>query len=372
MRLMFLNLIAVVSALLYGCGGRNAIRSQDNVEGSVSVADYVEDENRWVDSVYASMTPEEIAGIPLMPSIYATASPENMALLRQYAEQWHVGGILFLKGSEEDARIMCDSLSAWCLIPPLVAIDAEWGLGMRLKDAGVYPVNSRLGDVSENYMYDYGREVGLEASEIGINMILGPVLDVSETEGYMAFRTYSGDADRVSLLGVAYARGLEDAGVLSCAKHFPGHGSVREDSHKRLPVIKKEINDLWESDLLPFREYCGEGLSAVMIGHLAVPCIDSTGTPASASAPVVEGLLRGRIGFRGLVVSDALSMGGASGQGAAEAIRAGADIVLAPADTRHEWSELLGVPRTEIEASVKRILRAKYRFVNKGVLSGEK
>lgn len=274
-------------------------------------ADYDNDARRWVDSVIATLDDEEKAGMMLMPGVYARADASTLALVKGYVKDMHVGGLVLLKGTAEEARILCDSIARWSDIPLFIAIDAEWGLGMRLSDRKSYPVNSRLGDVTANDMFDYGYEVGMQAREIGINMILGPVVDVSTEgrNGYISFRTFQGDAKRVAQLGTAYSKGVEESGVLSCAKHFPGHGSVGGDSHKLRPVISKSRNELDSIDLFPFREYINNGLSCIMAGHLSAPSLDSTGRCASDSEIMITELLRGEMGFRGLVLTDAISMG---------------------------------------------------------------
>lgn len=357
----------MASIILSGCRGRYVSRSNSESIAADSAAnfraDYSADEEAWADSIYRCMSVAERAGMILMPGIYSSADAANLSLLKRYVTEMHVGGIVLLKGTPADVSVMTDSIRRWSSLPLFVAIDAEWGLAMRLKGAASYPVFSRLGEVEENYMYDYGHRLAAEASRLGINMILGPVLDVAgDDASYISFRTLGSDPARVASLGVAYARGLEDGGVLSCAKHFPGHGSVSADSHKSLPVIRKSLEQLEGSDLLPFKRYISEGNSAVMVGHLALPSVDSSGRSASASPEVIGSLLRERMGFRGLVLTDAISMAGASGESAREAIAAGADMVLAPLDTQKELSWLIQMSPDSLERAVKRILRYKYRF----------
>ena len=173
-------------------------------------------------------------------------------------------------------------------------------------------------------------------------MVLGPVVDVAGgKESFIGSRSFGNDPRRVADLGVAYARGVESCGVISVAKHFPGHGSPAGDSHRSLPVIDRSLHQLDSVDLYPFRQYINAGLSGVMVGHLAVPAIDPAALPAAVSEVVIDGLLRRDLGFEGLVITDALNMGGAAGYGAADALKAGADIVTGVADTPGELASSL-------------------------------
>ncbi|MDE5713677.1 MAG: beta-N-acetylglucosaminidase, partial [Muribaculaceae bacterium] len=188
----------------------------------------------------------------------------------------------------------------------------------------------------------YGVEVARECRRVGINMVLGPVVDVTENPGgVIGNRSFGGDPRRVADLGVAYARGLESGRVVSVAKHFPGHGSPQGDSHRSLPVIKRSLHQLDSIDLYPFRSYIDAGLSGVMVGHLAVPAIDPLCLPAAVSSVVIGDLLRTELGFKGLVLTDALNMGGVEGHGASAALAAGADIVVAPSNTADEIRRVL-------------------------------
>ena len=319
------------------------------------------------DSVLAGMTLEEKVGQCFMPSIYAQADPYTLRRLREYVSDLHVGGVVLLKGDLQSAAKM-GSIAAEAPVPLFVAIDAEWGLGMRLEDAPDFPRNGRISPkADEQLLFDYGREVARESRRVGINMILGPVVDVVENpRGIIGSRSFGNDPRRVADLGVAYARGVESGRVISVAKHFPGHGSPSADSHRSLPVIERSLQQLDSIDLYPFRSYIDAGLSGIMAGHLAVPAIDPEALPAAVSPVVIGRLLRGDLEFKGLVLTDALNMAGAQGHDAAAAIAAGADIVVAPEDTRHEIDTMIAqvrkgsLPLRDLDDRVRRILFYKY------------
>lgn len=278
-------------------------------------------------------------------------------------EELHVGGIVLLKGDLRSASEI-SSIASRGEVPMFTAIDAEWGLGMRLSDAPDFPRNGRLApSADEQLLFDYGYEVARECKRVGLNMVLGPVVDVvSGPHGAIGSRSFGSDPVRVADLGVAYARGVESGGVLSVAKHFPGHGSPAGDSHKSLPVIGRSLHLLDSIDLYPFRSYIDAGLSCVMVGHLAVPAIDPECLPGAVSEVVIKDLLRDELGFRGLVLTDALNMQGAEGYGASAAIKAGADIVVGPADTAGEIEDVMAavkngdINQREIDDRCLRIL----------------
>lgn len=356
---------ALVMALaLARCGIAGEQREEAN-EGSDAVevgADMTGEAEAWADSVVGRMSREEMAGQLLMPAVYARYDEANVAHAARYIADDHIGGIILLKGTTDEARQLIDTLSHLARRPLFIAIDAEWGLGMRLEDAPVFPVNGRLGNLRDDRpLYDYGAEVARECREIGINMVLGPVLDVrpKEGSGFIGSRSFGSDSERVGDLGTAYARGLEDGGVISVAKHFPGHGSPQEDSHRAMPVINKSLHALDTLDLRPFRDYIASGLSGVMVGHLAVPAIDPELRPAAFSPVVMQDLLRDELGFRGLVLTDAINMRGAGRRTAADAVKAGADIVLAPTDTRADLSSLASLPDSILRDRTRRILLFK-------------
>lgn len=365
--------------LLAGCGNRDG-RSADIDSAAADVeampaSDLTGEALAWADSVMAGMTLEELAGQLFMPAVYSDSSPQSLRNIAAYASDCHVGGVVLLKGTVDAAHAIADTLRSLSKAPPLIAIDAEWGLAMRLKDTPKFPKNGKISPkAEETLLFDYGAEVARECRAAAINMVLGPVLDVlpegssSDAGAVIGSRSFGSDPGRVARLGTAYARGLESGRVLSVAKHFPGHGSADGDSHLRLPKVAKDRVALDSTDLLPFKAYVDAGLSGMMTGHLLVPALDSSGVPVSMSRNVIEGLLRGKWGFDGLVVTDAMNMEGAHGKTGADAVMAGADLVIAPESTRRETSILTEsvrsgrFPLESLRERVRRVLFFKYIF----------
>lgn len=326
----------------------------------------------YTDSILTSMTLEEMAGQCLMPSIPSTYDSITDSILKKYIEDYHIGGVVLMKGDSKAVKKICE-LCGKSRIPMFIAIDAEWGLGMRLDDGDLYPKNGRVNkSMGDIWQYDYGREIARVSREIGINMILGPVLDVAEkNRGVIGARSYGEDPALVSELGVAYAKGLESGGVMSVAKHFPGHGSSVYDSHKGLAKVNKNINVLDSVDLKPFREYINSGLSGIMAGHIQALSLDPGGVPASVSIDMLTSLLRDEMGFKGLILTDAFDMGGAKGFSAVEALKAGADIVLCPENLSVEYNGIMNSLKDNVidinvlRERCRKILFYKYLFAVK-------
>ncbi len=372
---VLLGIVGVIM-LLGGCsGGHTAAETSDSLQGEhldslQSEHDISADARQWSDSILATMTIEEMAGQLIMPAVFSDAGKPNLKLIRQYVTDCHVGGLVLLKGSIPDATMIADTLRSLMRIPAFIAIDAEWGLSMRLEGAPEFPRNGRISPTAdEEDMFDYGAELARECREIGINMVLGPVLDVLPDVGTgsgIGSRSFGSDPKRVAELGVAYSKGVESGGVISVAKHFPGHGSADADSHKRLPVVGSTRQQLESHDLLPFRDYISNGMSGLMAGHLFVPALDEKAVPVTVSEKILTEFLRQELGFEGLIVTDAINMAGADGYTAADAIMAGADIVLAPSDTKAEISGIIDAIRSSrmpigtLRDRVRRVLFYKY------------
>lgn len=342
----------------------------------IELADLSEEAWKRADSILHTFTLRQKVAQMFMPALYATGDYWTIRQAREYADSC-IGGLILLKGDVSGARVIADTVSHLVKIAPFVAIDAEWGLAMRLVDAPEFPDNSSISEsVDDQLMYDYGTELARECRILGINMVLGPVVDVSTPDSYMKRRSFGGNPARVADMAVAYARGLEDGCVISVAKHFPGHGSVTVDSHKKKGIIARSLNQMDSTDIYPFRQWIQNDLSGIMVGHLAVPSVDPEMLPAAVSKAVIGDLLRDDLGFKGLVLTDALNMKGAEGYGAADAIKAGADIVLAPLNTFGEIDSVIEkiqegyISVGEIDTHVRRILFYKCLFepgINKKV-----
>ncbi len=333
-------------------------------------------QQRWVDSVYKSMDWEERVGQLIMPIIYPRIGDKASLLRRMQEEKW--GGILFQKGFLADQRELTESLQATSRIPLLIALDGEWGLYMRLKDAPRYPRSKGLGTTGDmELIRAYGAEVARQCQLMGIHINFAPVVDVNinPQNPVIGTRSFGDSPELVARCAVAYGQGLESGGVLSVAKHFPGHGDTSEDSHKTLPTVSASRERMQRVELYPFRAYRDAGLGGVMTAHLRVPAYDASGRPASLSRLITTDLLRKDIRFKGLVITDALEMRGAQvSEGnsvALEAFKAGNDILLGPSQPLEARNTILQalrsgeVKETEVEEKCRRILAFKYALIIK-------
>ncbi len=291
----------------------------------------------WVDSVFATLTPEERIAQIIMPKAPAEG-PKCKQRLDELIGKYHFGGVLFAEGTAESYASLTNYLQKLSPVPALITLDGEWGLSMRMPDTPRFPKNMALGAIQDTrLLYDYGQEVARECREVGIHVNFAPDVDVNSNPAnpVIGDRSFGENPARVAQLATAYGLGLEQNGVQAVAKHFPGHGDTNVDSHKALPTVDHSLATLDSVDLLPFRDFFGHGLSGVMVGHISVPALDPTCTPASLSRPITTGLLKDQMGFRGLVYTDALGMRGAdvkTGNNAVNALQAGADVLLCPAN----------------------------------------
>lgn len=358
--------LTFAAVLFSGCDLKHADSGTEVSAPAPEVFDITDSGIKWADSVCHSLSLRQKIAQLFMPSVNASDDEWTLRLIRQYADSC-IGGIVLLKGDSTGAARLVSKFSACSKVSPFVAIDAEWGLAMRLVDAPAFPANSEIGShADDQLMYDYGYELARECRLLGINMVLGPVVDISARNSFMGKRSLGNDPERVADLALAYAQGVEDGNVISVAKHFPGHGSVTTDSHKRKGVIQRSLHELDSIDLFPFRMWSANHLTGIMVGHLAVPSIDSSLKPAAVSSVVINDLLREDLGFTGLVLSDALNMKGADGYDSADAITAGVDIVVAPDKTFQQIDCVIQavkrgiIDEAEINARLKRVLFYKY------------
>lgn len=326
---------------------------------------------QWVDSVYNTLSDRERAAQLFIPMVDPRSGATSKATISKWVKTEKMGGLLFSKGSMEEYATMTNYAQSIADVPVLMSFDGEWGLSMRIKDTPRFPYNMGLGAISdEKLLYEYGREMARECRLLGIHVNFAPVLDVNSNPSnpVIGYRSFGEDPARVSRLGVAYSRGLEEGGVMSVSKHFPGHGDTSVDSHKALPTVSHDRTTLNMVDLLPFNQYIDARLSGVMVGHLSVPALDKTGTPASLSKVITTDLLRDKMGFEGLIFTDALAMKGANSSinNCVAALMAGADVLLGSSSPSKDLDAVMAALKSGkitskmIETRCKKMLAYKY------------
>jgi beta-N-acetylhexosaminidase len=354
---------------------------------------------RWVDRTLATMRLEDKAAqlvFPGLDSTFLSTDSDTFDRLRELVEKWHVGGFLVFGGSEPvpgvllnatyGSVILGDPLSAaatlnrlqrFSALPLLNAGDFEWGVGMRIRGATQFPRAMAFGAAGNTSLTEAaGRFTGIEMRAIGVHVDFAPVADVNNNprNPVINTRSFGEDPLRVSEHAVAFTRGLQSAGVVATLKHFPGHGDTDVDTHIGLATVPHARDRLDRVELAPFRAGIAAGAQAVMVGHLEVPTIDETrGMPATLSAKAITGLLRGDLGFGGLIVTDSMSMQAVSkmmpaGEAAVRTIEAGSDVVLHSPDDRAAVTALRDaltsgrLPVERVDRSVRRILEMKARL----------
>lgn len=309
---------------------------------------------------------------------------------RRLVTEDRVGGLIVGVGSSYGTASWLNRLQDWTAVPLLVGADLEWGPGTRLEGATLLPVNMAVGASGPAAVAtEAGRITALEARAAGIHMAFAPVADVNVNPDNPVIntRSYGSDPAAVADRVVAFIDGARSAGLLTVVKHFPGHGDTETDSHLAMPVLRADRARLEDVELRPFRAAIEAGVDGVMTAHLAVPALDpGPARPATLSPPILTGLLRNRLRFQGLIITDALHMEGVgdreeAGTVAVEAIRAGADILLMPPDAEEAVDAVVAAVRSgelseaRIDRSVRRVLATKaavglnvHRGVNLGLL----
>ncbi len=333
----------------------------------------------------ARMGIEEKIGQMLMVGLPGPALDEAA---RHLVADLHVGGVvLLLQNAESPAQVQAlvgelQALAARQRVPvPLfVAINHEGGSVVRVRTGvTVFPSNMAVGATgSPALAYEIGRLGAEELSAMGINMNLAPVLDVNSEPAnpVIGLRSFGARPAQVAEYGAQFIRGTQAAGVIAVAKHFPGHGGVAVDSHQALPTLTAPADVIWSRDLAPFRRAIAEGVDAVMSAHLVVPALGAETEPATLSRAVMTDLLRGRLGFRGVTITDDLGMKGITGQmtqaeAAVRAVEAGNDVVVVVYSTEAQDATYRALAQAvrdgrlserRIDESVRRILALKARY----------
>lgn len=337
---------------------------------------------KWVDSVFRTLSPDEkIAQLMVIrmsaidpvthgPVFYDSAV--NAAVTK-----YDVGGICLFQGGPQAQASRINYFQSIAKTPILFCIDAENGLGMRMDSVMGLPRQMMLGATGDpSVVYQYGKLVGAQCRRMGIQVDYAPVVDINNNPDNPVIndRSFGEDKLKVAQYGIQYVKGLQDEGVMACAKHFPGHGDVSVDSHLDLPVITKSKGALDSLELYPFRELFKAGVGSVMIAHLYIPAIDNTPNQAtSLSNKAVTKLLRKKLHYDGISFTDALEMKGVAkfypdGDASVQSLIAGNDMLCLPGDVAASLAkinEALAGKRLQwkdIDSRVRRVLYAKYYY----------
>jgi beta-N-acetylhexosaminidase len=347
--------------------------------------------SRWTDSVLASLTLREKAAQIVWPWVlgdYVSGDSPQWRRLTQYIQQDKVGGFIISVGSPTEVAAKLNAFQSMSKVPLLFGADLEAGAGFRARggyfvpnaiDLGgaiVFPPEMAIGATGDTTLaYEQGRLTAQEGRALGIHIAYAPVLDVNNNPDNPVIntRSYGEDPNLVARMGVAFIHGLQDHGMIATGKHFPGHGDTGVNSHLALPVVTANRSRLDTVELVPFRAAVKGGVGAIMSFHGVMPALDSSNVPGTLSPKVLTELLRGEMGFKGIIISDAMDMRGVLDQfGAAEAakrgIAAGIDVLIQPSDVAQTIDAVVaGVNEgrytaARLDSSVRRVLETKRRL----------
>jgi beta-glucosidase-like glycosyl hydrolase len=310
-----------------------------------------------------------------MVAAYSNKDQRHVDEISALIQKENLGGLIFFQGGPNRQARLTNYYQAQAKTPLMIAMDAEWGIGMRLDSTLNFPKAMTLGAISDpNLVQEMGAEIARQFKVLGMHVNFAPVVDVNSNpeNPVIGFRAFGEDKNRVTQRAVAYMKGLQENGVLANAKHFPGHGDTETDSHFSLPLIAHEEKRIWEVDLYPYQELFKENLMSVMVAHLNVPSLNQgSAISTSLSKPIVTDLLQQQMNFKGLIFTDALNMEGVAirnkpGEVELQALLAGNDILLHSENVTKAKALILDavaqglISEEEINRRVKKVLNAKY------------
>lgn len=328
----------------------------------------------WVNETLAKLTLEEKIAQLMMVEVRPAKGRDHLDNVDTLVSRYKVGGIVVFKTDAQNFLLLTQKYQSEATVPLMVAIDGEWGVSMRVDNSITYPYQIGLGGIQdESLIYKMGRDIGKQCKRLGIHMNFAPVIDVNNNpeNPVINFRSFGEDPDNVARKGWLYAKGMQDEGIIACAKHFPGHGDTKTDSHKDLPIITHSRGRLDSIELKPFKYLIDSGIMSVMTAHVYMPSIDTAANVAMSISPnAINGLMKHDLGFKGLAITDALDMQGVSkyyGNGTLElkALLAGNDILLCPANVPRAIDTIRAavldgrLSMTELDNKVRKVLQGK-------------
>ncbi|MFD2874625.1 glycoside hydrolase family 3 protein [Mucilaginibacter ximonensis] len=332
-------------------------------------------QNKWVDSVYHKLSRRQKVAQLFMVRAHTNLGKAYEDSVAKVIETEQVGGVVFFQGGPGRQANLVNRYQHLSKVPLLIAQDGEWGLGMRLDSTLSYPYQMTLGAIQDdNLIYKMGQQVAYDFKRVGLQMNFAPDMDVNNNPDnpVINYRSFGDNKYNVARKGIAYFKGMQDAGLLTTAKHFPGHGDTNVDSHLDLPLLPFTRQRLDSLEEYPFREAIANNISGIMIAHMSIPALDTAkNRPSTLSRKIVTGVLKDSLGFKGLVVSDAMEMKAVTkyfpdGDAELQAFIAGNDIIelslnLDKAILKIKKAVRKGlISQAEFEAKVKKVLAAKY------------
>jgi beta-glucosidase-like glycosyl hydrolase/CubicO group peptidase (beta-lactamase class C family) len=290
----------------------------------------------WVDSVLKTLSTEQQIAQCIWVAGYSNRDVSHEVEISDIIRKFGVGGIVFFQGTAAKQAELTNYYQKISRVPLLISLDAEWGIGMRIDNVEKFPYQMTLGAIkNDSLIYQFGKAVASQFKRLGMQMNLAPVTDINinPQNPVINYRSFGENRDKVSSKSIMYMKGMQDNGILATGKHFPGHGDTNVDSHLDLPLITHSRLRLDSIELYPFRKLISEGIGSIMTAHLNLPSLDTTtGFPSSLSPVIIKELLKNELGFRGVIITDAMNMKGVTkyfktGEADAKALEAGNDVV---------------------------------------------
>lgn len=359
----------VIFLFLLWCN--NALYAQSGTEFNT----FINTQHVWVDSVFNKLSLQEKIGQLFMVRAHTNLGKRYIDSVANVIKEDKLGGVVFFQGGPVNHAATINYYQKVSKVPLLVALDGEWGLGMRLADSAIsYPYQMTLGAIQDNnLLYKMGREIGKDFKRIGLNINFAPVVDINNNprNPVINFRSFGENKENVASKGSAYMKGMLDEQLLITLKHFPGHGDTDVDSHKDLPMLNFTRGRLDSLELFPFKKLINEGAPGVMVAHMNIPSLDKTPhLPSSLSPNVVTDLLKRQLGFKGLIFTDAMDMNGVvkyfkGGEADVRAVIAGNDALELSQNSKRAIDMIekaiasKRISRQDIDKRVKKILAAK-------------
>ena len=331
--------------------------------------------NDWVDKTYNSLSQDEKLGQLFIVALYTNKGEEFINQIRNIVKNEKIGGLILMQDDAAREINLVNEFQSQSKVPLMIGMDAEWGVFQRIAKAHKYPWAITLGAIQDkNLITEMSAKIAEDCKRMGINWDFAPVVDVNTNPNnpIIGNRSFGSDVNNVVNSALAYSNGLQDNRILAAIKHFPGHGDTDKDSHLDLPVVSHNLERLEKIEIAPFKALMNKGIGGVMVAHLYVPSLENEkGIPASVSKKIVTGLLKEKLGYKGLIITDALNMGAVAnkfkaGELDAMAFKAGNDIMLFSQDVAtgkkliQQAIDKGEISQNRVEESVKKILLTKY------------
>lgn len=341
-----------------------------------SFVNFINQEHQWVDSVFKALNKKQRIAQLFMVRAHTNLGQKYIDSVAKVIKKERLGGVVLFQGGPIRHAYMINKYQALSKVPLFMALDGEWGLGMRLVDSTIsFPYQMALGAVqNEQLIYQMGQEIAKNFKRIGLNINFAPVVDVNNNPNnpVINFRSFGENKENVTRKAASYMRGMMDEGIITSLKHFPGHGDTDVDSHYDLPKLNFTAARLDSLELYPFKELIRQGASGVMVAHMNIPALDTNANlPSSLSHNIITGILKERLDFKGLVFTDAMDMKGVvkyfqDGEADVRAIIAGNDVLELSENSKRAIKKVRKavrkkrISKQDLDARVKKILAAKY------------